>query len=402
MAWKFNPFTSTLDYYEAGSGTGTVTSVTFTGDGTVLSSTPSSAVTTSGTVTAAIKTQNANVGLFGPASGSAASPTFRSLSSSDFPVGAINSDSIINLGLITSIGSSLLTVTAKQNDASTNASASSPIVIAFRNSTLATGSYLLRSVTGALSVNTVATGCTLGTISGVNQYIYVYAIDNAGTIELALAGGRDFDEGTRYTTTALDGFSRSSAILYSTTARSNVAIRLLGRLLVNEAVAGTYDSNATEVSLAPFGSAFPLSQVRVDTAPGTNPDEWNGTVNTTVARFTNVTTLGSAITYASSSTLGDSFTVNERGIYTMSAGCYVEFATGYGFTVNSPLLSTPVNDISYPYKIADWYMSESISIYNLVGTCICNPGDIIRVQTRGDGVSLVEYSYAIITKLSGL
>jgi hypothetical protein len=36
------------------SGSGTVTSVTFTGDGTVLSSTPSSAVTTSGTVTATL------------------------------------------------------------------------------------------------------------------------------------------------------------------------------------------------------------------------------------------------------------------------------------------------------------------------------------------------------------
>ena len=39
---------------------GTVTSVTFTGDGTVLSSTPSSAVTTSGTVTASLATQTAN------------------------------------------------------------------------------------------------------------------------------------------------------------------------------------------------------------------------------------------------------------------------------------------------------------------------------------------------------
>jgi hypothetical protein len=40
----------------AGSGSGTVASVTFTGDGTVLSSTPSSAVTSSGTLTAALAT----------------------------------------------------------------------------------------------------------------------------------------------------------------------------------------------------------------------------------------------------------------------------------------------------------------------------------------------------------
>jgi hypothetical protein len=41
-------------------GAGTVTSVTFTGDGTVLSSMPSSAVTTSGTLTATLAAQTAN------------------------------------------------------------------------------------------------------------------------------------------------------------------------------------------------------------------------------------------------------------------------------------------------------------------------------------------------------
>jgi hypothetical protein len=65
-------------------GTGTVTSVTFTGDGTVLSSTPSSAVTTSGTVTAALATQTKNLFLAGPTSGSAAAPTFRAFNRADF------------------------------------------------------------------------------------------------------------------------------------------------------------------------------------------------------------------------------------------------------------------------------------------------------------------------------
>lgn len=66
-------------------GGGTVASVTFTGDGVVDSSTPSSAVTTSGTVTATIKNQNAATVLAGPTSGSAAAPTFRALVSTDLP-----------------------------------------------------------------------------------------------------------------------------------------------------------------------------------------------------------------------------------------------------------------------------------------------------------------------------
>lgn len=55
--------------------TGTVTSVTFTGDGTVLSSTPSSAVTTTGTLTAALATAAAQT-VLGNATGSSATPTY--------------------------------------------------------------------------------------------------------------------------------------------------------------------------------------------------------------------------------------------------------------------------------------------------------------------------------------
>jgi hypothetical protein len=64
---------------------GTVTSVTFTGDGTVLSSTPSAADTISGTVTASLNTQTKNTFLAGPSSGSAANPTFRSIVAADLP-----------------------------------------------------------------------------------------------------------------------------------------------------------------------------------------------------------------------------------------------------------------------------------------------------------------------------
>ena len=71
-------------------GTGTVTSVTFTGDGVVDSSTPSSAVTTTGTVTATIKTQTANTVLAGPTTGSAANAAFRALVSADIPNNAAN------------------------------------------------------------------------------------------------------------------------------------------------------------------------------------------------------------------------------------------------------------------------------------------------------------------------
>lgn len=70
--------------YVNGTSAGTVISTTFTGDGTVLSSTPSSAVTRSGTLTATLNTQSAHAVLAGPTS-STATPTFRSLVGSDLP-----------------------------------------------------------------------------------------------------------------------------------------------------------------------------------------------------------------------------------------------------------------------------------------------------------------------------
>jgi len=73
------------------SGTGTVTSVAFAGDGVVLSSTPTSPVTSSGTLSATLLSQNANAVLAGPTSGSAAAPTFRSLVVADLPSGIPNS-----------------------------------------------------------------------------------------------------------------------------------------------------------------------------------------------------------------------------------------------------------------------------------------------------------------------
>lgn len=56
-------------------GTGSVTSVTFTGDGTLLSSTPSSAVTTTGTLTATLANAGAKTVLGNP-TGSSAAPVY--------------------------------------------------------------------------------------------------------------------------------------------------------------------------------------------------------------------------------------------------------------------------------------------------------------------------------------
>jgi hypothetical protein len=153
---------------------------------------------------------------------------------------------VANLGIATSVGSSELTIALKQADASTNPTGGSPVKIAFRSSTAGTGSLITRSATAATSV-VVPSGATLGHASATASYIYVYAIDNAGTVELAVSSIYK-DELTLHNTTAISSSSDADGF-YSTSARTGVAVRLIGRLTITEATAGTWATNASQVDV---------------------------------------------------------------------------------------------------------------------------------------------------------
>lgn len=71
-------------------GSGTVTSVAMTMPGVIFNTTVSgSPITTSGTLAPSLLTQTANTVFAGPATGSAATPTFRALASADIPNNAV-------------------------------------------------------------------------------------------------------------------------------------------------------------------------------------------------------------------------------------------------------------------------------------------------------------------------
>lgn len=112
---------STVALGSGGGGSGTVTSVTFTGDGIVDSATPSTAVTTSGTVTATVINQAINTVLAGPATGSTAAPSFRSLVAADLPLGSASAFGAVKVdnttitasgGVISAVGGGSGTVTS--------------------------------------------------------------------------------------------------------------------------------------------------------------------------------------------------------------------------------------------------------------------------------------------------
>jgi hypothetical protein len=92
---------------------------------------------------------------------------------------------------------------------------------------------------------TVSSGYNLGTINATASRIVVLAIDNAGTVELAvvnIAGGNQLDETNLISTTAEGGAGAadSNNVIYSTTARTSVPYRVVGFIDSTQTTAGTW------------------------------------------------------------------------------------------------------------------------------------------------------------------
>jgi hypothetical protein len=97
-------------------------------------------------------------------------------------------------------------------------------------------------VSSAVSI-TVPTGATLGTVSATQSRLVVLALNNAGTIELAvvnISGGNDLSETGLISTTAISAAATSASVVYSTAARTSVAYRVIGYVESTQATAGTW------------------------------------------------------------------------------------------------------------------------------------------------------------------
>jgi hypothetical protein len=141
--------------------------------------------------------------------------------------------------------------------------------IAFRSETLTTGDYDIVDAVAATSI-IVPSGATLGFGAVGTDFIYLYALNNAGEIELAVSGEL-LDDSILHTTVAITTASDSDSILYSTTLRSNIPIRLVSKTKITTgAVAGEWDNAPTElfvgealISKSVFGGEYiKLSEVQ--------------------------------------------------------------------------------------------------------------------------------------------
>lgn len=302
-----------------------------------------------------------------------------------------------NVGLAATVSASAMTIALKQADGSTNCSTgTAACLISFRNATLGTGSYTQASVTGALST-VISSGSTAGASNGVQSTVYVYAISNSGTPELAWSGSNDGATGTLINTTAEGGAGAADSIstIYSTTARTSVPIRLIGRIRSTQATAGTWATTPSEISIWPFQDNSPRSIVAVYNKLGA------GSSSTTIARWANIQfNQGTAISYADSASLGGTFTINENGLYCTEGSQYSGSTIAFAITLNSAELSTACDSLTNQNSILCFGRGASA---NTSGTCSwCGPlliGDVVRMC--GDGTNGDNYrSRMWISKLS--
>lgn len=160
---------------------------------------------------------------------------------------------IQNATLSVSLAGNACTVALKTK-AGTDPSSSDPVRVAFRDVSLTSGLYVIRTITAALSV-TISSGSTMGTTSAVASRIYAALIDNAGTVELAVwnpvtsTGLVGFSESALLSTTAEggSGTADTAGTVYSTTTRSSLAWRLLGFFDSTQATAGTWVTTPTVI-----------------------------------------------------------------------------------------------------------------------------------------------------------
>jgi len=311
------------------------------------------------------------------------------------PTGTLDSPvDFLNYSLTNSVAANALTINLKDK-AGNDPSAGSPVTISFRNATSATGTYSQVSATAATSI-TISSSATLGHTSAVNQYIYLCAINNSGTLELAVIGSRfDLDEGSVVTTTTMSGSATSFNTMYSTTGRSNVAFRVIARLKVNETTAGTWTSTASEISLGSLYQWPESTSISADNAIVTM-NNLGTTANVALYKRRERENLVVRGTFNAGTTAGSNFSFSLASGNTIDTN---KIPTNSSGTIVGIMYSTNNSAISYGAGVVLLFFdgSDTASIYGAKAA-----GTTTFTKTTGSGSvnssALVTFDFSIPIK----
>lgn len=216
---------------------------------------------------------------------------------------AVSADLLENLGITCqALPGPVITISVKTGAGNTP-SPTDPIRVGFRGGSLSSGLVSLVNITSPLAMN-LANGATLGQSSGVTAYTYVYLINNNGAAELAVSSSV-YQENALISTTIMNSSSDSSATIYSTVARTNVPIRLIARLTMNQTTAGDWVNVPTEIQTGEEARRAQINTAQIAdgavtpakrSALGQQISSSSGSFSTTSTTFVDVTNLTVTIT----------------------------------------------------------------------------------------------------------
>lgn len=237
---------------------------------------------------------------------------------------ALSYGQIVNLQLNASVGTNALTIAVKTS-AGTDPTATNPVLIPFRDNTIANGGPKIVALGGALSF-TISSSNTMGCTSASMCRLWIIAIcstglecTNSGTTDVVglcainVYNGTDIsaiDESALWTSASGTGGGSSAQTLYcgisAVTAR---AIRILGYVDIQEATAGTWATGPTVTQLFGPGIKKPgdVLQSRIGTTSSTTTSTSGANVATNLTR---AISLSSAANLARVQALGTGATVS--------------------------------------------------------------------------------------------
>jgi hypothetical protein len=268
----------------------------------------------------------------------------------------------------------LLQISVKGNNGS-DPSPTNPVLIPFRDATVANGDPVFLTLTAALSINTNATGATLGSANSTAFRFWVVVFNNGGTPVLALinclnpiAGITSLNDRNVASSTAISGGATSTGVFYTPngTTVSSKAFCVLGYVEYNAtglATAGTYNVAPQFVQLAGANTPRPGQEVQ-------RQFNFTGAVNSGTTALPNDDTIPQnaegdqymtqAITPTSAANLLD---VDHLGNYSMGATPYIGIALFQDATANAIAASFLVgsaNTWATPAPLR-WMMQASIA-----------------------------------------
>jgi hypothetical protein len=275
-----------------------------------------------------------------------------------------------------------------------------PTMLDFRSATIGSGTVNTRTVAASISV-VVSSGSTLGTISAAPNRLAVIAIDNAGTVELAVintVGSGNLDETTLITTVAEGGAGAadSASVFYSTTARTSVPFRVVGYIESTQATAGTWATAPSQIQ----GEGGEARAMRSSIVLGTSVASTSGTsidftgipiwVRRVTVNFKGVSTNGTSNPLVQLGDAGGIETSGYLGASSSSSGAgtsSTNYTTGFGFSSGSAAnvihgtIIIMLQDIDNTWVASGMFgvSSSAATIYS-AGSKTLSPGPLDRIR----------------------